>query len=78
METAQLFSQFTVFALNYNMDFIRKAFCELPTHMIDHLEIKFMECYTRHGGYGAMVAFWRELSINNREVLSDYITKEKF
>lgn len=77
METAQLFSQFTVFALNYNMDFIRKAFCELPTHMIDHLEIKFMECYTRHGSYGAIVAFWRELSENNRELLTSHILNHK-
>lgn len=75
METAITIDKFTEFALNYSMDFIRKAYSTLSSNIIDHLEIKFMECYTRHGGYGAMVAFWRELSINNRELLAEYITK---
>lgn len=74
METAITIDRFTEFALNYPMDFIRKAFRARPTHIIDHLEIKFMECYNRHGSYGAMVAFWRELSTNNRELLTEYIT----
>lgn len=77
MGTKKSFDLFTLFALNYRMDFIREAFANEPSNIIDHMEIKFMECYSRHGSYGAMVAFWRSISDNYREVLSDYITKQK-
>lgn len=73
MEAAQFFDKFAAFALRYEMDFIRRAFCTLPKHIIDHLEIKFMDCYSKHGSYGAMVAFWSELSGNNRELLALHI-----
>lgn len=70
-------SAFAAFALNYPMNFVREAFAEDGNRIIDHLEIKFIEQHQKHGGYGAMIAFWSELSQNNRETLTKYILNQK-
>lgn len=75
MNSIETINTFNSFALGYSMNFVRTAFSQLPKHNICHLESKFIKCYDDRGSYGAMIAFWSQLSVTNREILTEYITK---
>ena len=77
MNTVCEFNLFVRFTLQYPIGFVRQAFSGLPIHTINHLGTKFMTCYNDRGSYGAMIACWSELSEQNRNILTDYITKSK-